>query len=83
MIYCVRRTNWLLLLFDNIVKYSNTMLSICKFSLRKINLLRADEDGRMLFLHNQFLLYVFKCKWNRETGQIWTRISNFVQYNSK
>ena len=46
-------------------------------------MLRVDEDGRMLFLHNEFLLYIFKCKWNRETGQIWTKISNFVQYNSK
>ena len=26
-------------------------------------MLRADEDGQMLFLHNEFLLYIFKCKW--------------------
>ena len=24
-------------------------------------MLRADEDGRMLFLHKEFLLYIFKC----------------------
>ena len=46
-------------------------------------MLRADEDGRMLFLHNEFLLYIFKCKWNTENRQIWTKISNFVQSNSK
>ena len=34
------------------------MLSICKISLRKINLIRADEDGRMIFLHNEFLLFI-------------------------
>ena len=33
-------------------------------------MLRADEDGRMLFLHNEFLLYIFKCKWNRETRHL-------------
>ena len=46
-------------------------------------MLRADEDGRMLFLHNEFLLYIFKCKWNREIGQMWTKISNLVQFNDK
>ena len=33
------------------------MLSICKISLKKI--LRADEDGRLLFLHNECLLPIF------------------------
>ena len=46
-------------------------------------MLRADEDGRMLFLHNEFLLYIFKCKWNRETGQMWIKTSNFVQFNNQ
>ena len=36
-------------------------------------MLRANEDGRMLFIHNEFLLYNVKCKWNRATGQIWTK----------
>ena len=40
-----------------------------KFSWQKYNVLGADEDDRMLFLHNKLLLYIFKCKWNRETGQ--------------
>ena len=29
--------------------------------------LRADEDGRMQFVHNELLLYIFK--WNREIAQ--------------
>ena len=29
-------------------------------------MLRADEDGQMLFLHNEFLLYIFKCKWKEK-----------------
>ena len=45
-------------------------------------MLRADEDDRMLFLHNEFLLYFFKYKWNKKIGQMWTKISNFVQFNS-
>ena len=36
-------------------------------------MLKADEDGRMLFFH----------KWNRETGHLLTKISNFVQFNDK
>ena len=59
-------------------KYSNLMLSICKISLRKNNMIGADEDGQMLFLQNELLLYIFKCKWNRETGLLLTKISSFV-----
>ena len=39
-------------------------------------MLGANEDGRMLFLHNELLLYVFKCEWNKETGHLLTKISN-------
>ena len=46
-------------------------------------MLRADEDGRMVFLHNKFLLYIFKCKWNRGTGHLLTKISSFFQFNNK
>ena len=41
-------------------------------------MLEADENGRMLFLHNEFLLYIFKCKWNRGTRHLLTKISIFV-----
>ena len=62
--------SWLLLLFDKHCsnylqissKYSNTMLSICKIYLKKYNMLEADENGGVLFLNNEFLLYIFKCK---------------------
>ena len=37
-------------------------------------MLRADEEGFSI---------PFKCKWNRETGQMWTKISNFVQFINK
>ena len=46
-------------------------------------MLRADVDGRMLFLHSKSLLHISKCKWNRETGHLLTKISNFVQFNKK
>ena len=46
-------------------------------------MLRADEHGRKPSLHNKFLLYIFKCKWNREIGHLLTKISNFVQFNNK
>ena len=45
-------------------------------------MLREDEDGQMLFLRNEFSLYIFKSKWNRGTGHFLTRISNFVQFNN-
>ena len=57
-----------------------------KFSWEKYNMLRADEDGRNLFLYNELLVYIFKCKWNRETEKphnFWTQIFNFDQYNHK
>ena len=37
-------------------------------------MLRADEEGFSI---------PFKCKWNRETGQMQTKISNFVQFINK
>ena len=62
LMYCGRRISWLLLLFDKHFfnnlqissEYSNTMLSFCKISLKKYNMLEADD--RMFFLHNEFLL---------------------------
>ena len=53
------------------------MLSICKTSLKK-SVLEADENSRMLFLHNEFLLYIFKCKWGRENRHLLTKISTFA-----
>ena len=53
------------------------MLSICKTSLKKY-ILEADQNSRMLFLHNEILLYIFKCKWNRENRHFLTKISTFV-----
>ena len=37
----------------------------------------------MLFLYNEFLIYIFKCNWNRETGYSSKKISNFVQFKNK
>ena len=52
LMYCERRMTWLLLLFDKNFsnnlqmssKYRNTMLSFCKISLKKYNLLETDEN---------------------------------------
>ena len=41
-------------------------------------MLEADENGRMLFLHQEFLLCIFKCKWNRETRYLLTKTSTFL-----
>ena len=46
-------------------------------------MLKADEDGRMLVLHKEILLCIFKSKWNRETEHLLTKMSNFVQFNNK
>ena len=74
LMYCERRMSWLLLLFDKNFsnnlqissKYRNTMLSFCKISLKKYNMLKTDENSRMLFLHNEFLLYIFKRQMQME-----------------
>ena len=46
-------------------------------------MLGADDDGRILFLQNKLLLYIFKCKLNREIRRLLTKISNFIQFNHK
>ena len=88
--HCKRRMSWLLLLFgkhfSNYLqissKYGSTMLSICKTSLKKY-VLEADKNGRMLFLHNEFLLYIFKCKWNRENQAFADKNFYLCQFNNK
>ena len=46
-------------------------------------MLRPGEDGRMLFFISEFLLYFVKCKWNRGTRHLLTKLSNFVQFNTE
>ena len=68
------KISWLLLIFDKKFsnnlplssKYRNAMLSFSKFPLKKYNMLEADKNGGMLFLHNEFLLYIFKCQMQME-----------------
>ena len=72
--HCERRMSWLLLLFDKYFsnnlqissKYKNNVLSFCKISIKKHNMLKTDENGQMLFLYNEFLLYVFKRQMQME-----------------
>ena len=53
------------------------MLSICKTFLKKY-MLEVDQNGLMLFLRNEFLIYIFKCKQNRVTRHLLTKISTFL-----
>ena len=39
-------------------------------------MLRAHEVSQMLFFHNEFLLCIFKWKWNRENEHLLIKISN-------
>ena len=75
-------------LFDkHFSNYLQNTVILCfqfvKFSLEKNHILRVVEDGGMLSLYNEFFLYISKYKWNRETGYLLTKISNFVQFNNK
>ena len=93
LMYCERRMSWLLVLFDKHFsnnlqissKYGNTMLSFCEISLKKYNMLEADENGRMLFLHYKFLLYIFKCQMQMEQrNQAFADKSFYLcQFNNK
>ena len=64
-----------LLFFDNLSNYLQipskdyvftlwNYVRLCfhfvKFPWEKYNMLGADEDGRMLFPHNELLVYIFK-----------------------
>ena len=68
-------------------KYLPNIIWLCfhfvKFSWEKYNMLGADEDGQMILLHNELLVYIFKYKWNRETTQFLDKNFNFVQFNHK
>ena len=74
-------------IFQITFKYLQNIVRLCfhfvKFPWEKYNMLGADEDGRMLFLHNELLVYIFKCKWNRETAQFLHKIFSYVQFNQK
>ena len=67
-------------IFQISLKYLPNIVILCfqfvKFPWEKY-MLRANEDGRMLFLHNEFWLHIFKC------GHLWIKMSNFVQFNNK
>ena len=45
-------------------------------------MLRADENGGMLSLYNEFLLY-FQMLMDREIRHLLTKVSNFAQFNNK
>ena len=68
-------------------KYLPNVVWLCfhfmKLFWEKYNMLGADEDGQMILLHNEFLVYIFKYKWNRETTQFLDKNFNFVQFNHK
>ena len=74
-IWCIARGGWVgcYCFLTNILlitfKYLQNIAILCYqfVKLPYLHLLEADENGRMLFLHNEFLLYIFKCKWNRES----------------
>ena len=83
--YCERRMSWCYCFLANTFlitfKYLQNIAILCFHFVKlpwKKYMLEADENGRMLFLHNEFLLYIFKCKWNRGTRHLLTKISIFV-----
>ena len=44
-------------------------------------MLKADEDGRFVFLCKEIWSYISTYKWNRENEYLLPKISNFVQFN--
>ena len=87
LMYCERRMSWLLLLFDKKIsinlqissKYRNTMLYI-KFPLKNIICWKQMKMVECSFFITNFyyIFSNFKCKWNRETWHLQTKISTFV-----
>ena len=84
-IWCNFRGGWVGFFCFSTNKYFQNIVILCtqivKFSWKKCDMLRADEDGRMVFFHNEFLLHILQCKWNREIKHLLTKISNFLQIN--
>ena len=54
-----------------------------KYPWEKYNMLGADEDCWMLFLHNELLEYISNASRIEKPHKFWTKISNFVQFNHK
>ena len=46
-------------------------------------MLRADEDGRMLFLHNEFCNIFPSVNGTEKPAICLTKFFNFVQFNNK
>ena len=80
--YCIL-TNIFQITFKYLPNIVRLYFNFVKFFGEKHYMLRADEDGRMLFLDNKLLVYIFKCKWNRENTQFLDKTFNFVQFNHK
>ena len=53
--------------FSNYLQIPSKYSKIGEIFLRKIQ--HARSKWIMLFLHNELLVYIFKCKWKRETAQ--------------
>ena len=56
---------------------------LVKYPWEKYNMLRADEDCWMLFLHNELLVYISNANRTEKPHKFWTKISNFVKFNHK
>ena len=46
-------------------------------------MLEADQNGRMLFLHNEFLLHIFICKLELRNQAFADKNFYFCQFNNK
>ena len=88
LMHCERRMSWLLLLFDKYFsnniqissKYRNNMFSFCRISLKNIICWKQMKMLECSFFITNFY-YMFsnaKCKWNRETRHLLTKIFTFV-----
>ena len=78
-IWCIARGGWvdsycfLTKIFQITFKYLQNMVMLCsqfiKFPWKKYHMLRADEDGQMLFLHDEFFIMYFQMQmgWRKRT----------------
>ena len=86
LMYCERTMSWLLLLFDKDFsnnaqissKFRNIMLSFYKISLKKCNMQMKMAKCSFFITNFYYIFSNVKCKWNRETRHLLTKISTFV-----
>ena len=86
IIWCIAKEGWvgfycfLKNIFQIIFKYLQNIVILWfqKFTWEKYHMLREHENGGMVALQNDFLLYILKCTWIEKSDICWQKFLTSV-----